>query len=122
MAELTANEQEFLKYLKRKLFFKNYDIRFKVSLHDLYQERNDLSFTFGQNEDLLKDIIIDFILSKDNKVVCGIEIVDEDDELDLSKGRLLLIDSLFKQMNYKYFRVVDLTKLKQAAGIIADKL
>ena len=122
MAELTANEQEFLKYLKRKLFFKNYDIRFKVSLHDLYQERKDLSFTFGQNEDLLKDIIIDFILSKDNKVVCGIEIVDEDDELDLSKGRLLLIDSLFKQMNYKYFRVVDLTKLKQAAGIIADKL
>ena len=47
MAELTANEQEFLKYLKRKLFFKNYDIRFKVSLHDLYQERKDLSFTFA---------------------------------------------------------------------------
>lgn len=122
MSNLSIKEEEFLKHLKRKLLFKNITIRTKIPLIDLIKERKDVNYFFGENVGLLNDIIIDFILSKNDKVICGIEVVDEEDELINEKGRILLIDSLFKQMNYKYFQIVDLDKLKQAASIIAEKI
>ena len=122
MSNLSIKEEEFLKHLKRKLLFKNITIRTKIPLIDLIKERKDINYFFGENVGLLNDIIIDFILSKNDKVICGIEVVDEEDELINEKGRILLIDSLFKQMNYKYFQIVDLDKLKQAASIIAEKI
>ena len=122
MSTLSIKEEEFLKHLKRRILFKNITIKCKVPLGDLIKERTDVNYFFGENEALLNDIVIDFILSKNDKVICGIEVVDEKDELENEKGRILLIDSLFKQLNYKYFQIVDLNKLKEAAGIIADKL
>lgn len=122
MNNLTLKEKEFIKYLKRNLFFRGFKIKYKISLIDLIKERKDINFFFGEDVALLKGIIIDFVLYRNNKVICGIEVVDEEDELGMEKGKLLLIDSLFKQLNYKYFRVVDLDKLKEAASIIADKL
>lgn len=122
MSTLSLKEEEFLKYLKRKLLFKNITIKCKIPLVDLIEKRKDVNYFFGENKVLLNDIIIDFVLSKNNKVICGIEVVDENDEISMEKGKLLLIDSLFKQLNYKYFRVVDMNKLKEAANIIADKL
>lgn len=122
MNDLSLKEKEFIKYLKRNLLFRDFKIKYKTPITELINERNDINSFFGENVALLKDIIIDFVLYRNNKVVCGIEVVDESEELNMEKGKLLLIDSLFKQMNYKYFRVVDLDKLKEAASIIASKI
>lgn len=119
--ELTRCEEEFYKLLKKRLFLSGIDIKTKISLNKLCYERKDVGFVFGKDRSLIEDIDIDFVLYRGNRVIAGIEIVDEPDELKMEIGKKMLIDTLFKTMGYEYFRIVDLTKLKEAAEIVANK-
>ncbi|MDO4500159.1 MAG: hypothetical protein Q4B60_02680 [Erysipelotrichaceae bacterium] len=119
---MTKHEEVFYKHLKRKLLFTKFNIEVKVPITKLYKERKDILFTFGKDEHLLDDVIIDFVIKRGKRVIAGIEIVDEEDEINMSIGKKTLINSLFLQMNYEYFRIVDLDKLSEAADIIKDKL
>lgn len=120
--ELTRYENIFLNILKRKLFLSNIKIKTKVSINDLCKERSELNFIFGKDQNLIEDIIIDFVLYRKDKVIAGIEIVDEHDEFNMDKGKNLLINTLFKSMGYEYFRILDLNKLDEAAEIIVKKI
>ena len=119
---LTVCEQEFFKYLKKEFFLKAFKIKTKISLKEICEQIKDINIAFDYNNELVKDIIIDFVLYKKNHVVCGIEIVDEKEEKELTMGKNLLIDTLFKTMECEYFRVIDLNNLKEAAKIIKNKI
>ncbi|MDO4198330.1 MAG: hypothetical protein Q4D13_05025 [Erysipelotrichaceae bacterium] len=121
MENMTIKEEEFYKYLKRYLILTGIEIRNKISIDDLCKERRDLGLSFGKEEELIKDILIDFVLYKDNKAVAGIEIVDEKEELNSTIGERTLIDYLFSRMGYEYFRITDLDKLNEAAKTVRKK-
>ena len=102
---LTVLEQKFYNLLKRELFFSGMEIRTKISIRDLCKERNDIVIAYGRDNYLINDIIIDFVLYKDNKAIAGIEIVDEPEELSLKKGEELLINTIFTRLGYQFFRI-----------------
>ena len=119
---LTILEQRFYKLLRRELFFSCIEIRTKISIKDLCKERNDIVIAYGRDNYLIDDIVIDFVLSKGNKVLAGIEIVDEPEELTLKKGEELLINTIFTRLGYKFFRIIDTDKLYEAARIVKKNL
>ncbi len=121
-ADLTEKETEFLSYLKKALRFSGISIRQKVSVGELYDEREDINLVLGSSEALLKDVMIDFVLYRKGKAIAGIEVVDEPEEYLNAKGEKLLKDYIFKTFGYECFRVVNMNKLKEAAYIIKDKL
>ena len=120
-ANLTVHEQEFYSCLKKKLFLSRIAIRAKVPLAELCDERKDLVFNFGDEKEIINDIVIDFVLYRDTKPVAGIEIFDEPEELENRKGENLLKELLFSRMGYEYFKVVDLNNMNEAAKIVKDK-
>lgn len=119
--KLTSKEQEFYTCLKRKLIFSSIEIRTKISLADLCSERNDIVFHFGKDREIISDVIIDFVLYKNGKVISCVEIFDEPDELENKRGENMLKDLLFSRLGYEYFKVVDLEKINQAAAIVKKK-
>ena len=119
---LTALEQEFYTFLKRELFFSGIEIKTKIAIKDLCKERNDVVIAYGRDNYLIENIVIDFVLYKDNKAIAGIEIIDEPEELSLKKGEELLINTIFTRLGYKFFRITDTNKLKEAAKIIKKNL
>ena len=119
---MTKNEEKFLKYLKKKLFLSRITIKTKISISELCAENNSVCFMFGKDEAIIKNVLIDFVLYKGGKAIAGIELIDEPEELEMEKGRSILIDSLFRTMGYELFRVVDLSRLKEAADIIVAKI
>ena len=121
-ADLTEKEMEFLGYLKKALRFSNISIRQKISIGELYDEREDVTLVLGSSEYLLKDVLIDFVLYKNGKAIAGIEIVDEPEEFLNAKGAKLMKDYIFRTLGYECFRVVNMKKLKEAAYIIKDKI
>lgn len=120
--KLTIKEKEFIKYFKNRIRFKGFKIKEKISIYKLGKDVNEISFLFGNNTDLINDIVVDFVIEKNNKVIAGIELIDEEDELELSRGKQMLIDTFFKTIGAKYFRIVDLNNLKDAANIISSKI
>ena len=120
--ELTVTEQKFYELLKKKLRFTSIEIRTKISLYDLCKERHDVIFTFGNDYKLIEGVIIDFVLYRKDKVIAGIEVVDEPEEMNLKKGEEMLINTIFSRLDYKFFRIVDTNKLKEAVKIIKQKL
>ena len=121
-ADLTEKEAEFLGYLKKALRFSNISIRQKISIGELYDEREDVTLVLGSSEYLLKDVLIDFVLYKKGNAIAGIEIVDEPEEFLNAKGAKLMKDYIFRTLGYECFRVVNMNKLKEAAYIIKDKI
>ena len=119
--KLTSKEQEFYTCLKRKLIFSSNEIRTKIPLADLCSERNDIVFHFGKDREIISDVIIDFVLYKNGKVISCVEIFDEPDELENKRGENMLKDLLFSRLGYEYFKVVDLEKINQAAAIVKEK-
>lgn len=120
--KLTIKEKEFIKYFKNRIRFKGFKIKEKISIYQLGKDVNEISFLFGNNTDLINDIVVDFVIEKNNKVIAGIELIDEEDELELSRGKQMLIDTFFKTIGAKYFRIVDLNNIKEAANIISSKI
>ena len=121
-AALTKKEEEFLGYLKKALRFSGISIRQKVSIRELYDEREDIDLLLGNSEKLLGDVVIDFVLYKKGKAIAGIEIVDEPEEFLNAKGAKLMKDYIFRTFGYECFRVVNMDKLKEAAKIIKEKV
>lgn len=87
---------------------------------DLCKERPEIPFSLDKK--LVENLSIDFVISKGNKVVAGIEIIDEPEEFSLSVGEKMLIDMLFSAMNYDYYRVFKLDRLAEEADIISMKI
>ena len=121
-SNLTILEHKFYKFLKKELFFSGIEIRTKITIKDLCKERNDVVIIYGRDNFLIDDIIIDFVLYKDNEAIAGIEIIDEPEELSLKKGEELLINTVFTRLGYQFFRITDTEKLSEAAKIIKKKL
>ncbi|MBQ6492993.1 MAG: hypothetical protein IJI92_03925 [Erysipelotrichaceae bacterium] len=119
---LTPCEEKFYGHLKKQLFLSGIEIRTKISLYDLCMERSALNITFGNEEEIVKDIIIDFVLYKKDRVIAGIEVLDEPNELEDHRGENLLKDLLFGRMSYEYFKVTDMDRLNDAAKMIRKKL
>ena len=119
---LTEKETEFLGYLKKALRFSGITIRQKISIGELYDEREDIDLVLGSSEYLLKDVLIDFVLDRKGRTVAGIEVVDEPEEFMNAKGAKLMKDYIFRTFGYEFFRVVNMDKLKDAAYIIKDKV
>ena len=120
--ELTEIEQQFYKFLKKELFFSNIEIRTKIAIKDLCKERNDVVIMFGRDFYLANDIVIDFILCKDGKVITGIELIDEPEELAYKKGEEMLISTIFARLGYKFFNITDISKLKESAKTIKREI
>ena len=120
--ELTEIEQRFYKLLKKELFFSKIEIKTKIAIKDLCKERNDVVIMFGRDFYLINDIVIDFVLYKDEKAIAGIELIDEPEELTYKKGEEMLINTIFTRLGYKFFKIVDTNKLKEAAKIIKRKI
>lgn len=120
--KLTIKEKEFIKYFKNRIRFKGFKIKEKISIYQIGKDVNEINFLFGNNTDLINDIVIDFVIEKNNKIIAGIELIDEEDELELSRGKQMLIDTFFKTIGAKYFRIVDLNNIKEAANIISSKI
>lgn len=120
--QLTNHEDIFLKYLKKELRFTNITIKKKISIEHLCNERPDVPFVFGKEQNNIKDILIDLVLYKDGKPFAGIEIIDEPEEFENARGEKLLIDFIFKSLGYEYFRIVDLDKLEEASVIIKNRV
>ena len=119
--KLPSKEQEFYTCLKRKLIFSSIEIRTKIPLADLCSERNDIVFHFGKDREIISDVIIDFVLYKNGKVISCVEIFDEPDELENRRGENLLKDLLLSRMGYEYFKVIDLDNIGKAAAIVKEK-
>lgn len=118
---LTETEQLFYKYLKKELFLSGIKIRTKISVAELCAQRSDVSFQFGNDEQLVKNIIVDFVLYKNSRMIAGIEVIDEPEEFENNRGEKMLKDLLFARMGCEYFRIVDLTRLDAAAKIVKNK-
>ena len=119
--KLSAVEEEFYAHLKRQLLFSGIDIRIKRSLYDICQE-NDILLPFGKDTELLKDIVIDFLLYKKGKLIAGIEVLDEENELDEKRGEKTLINFNFARLSAECFMVSDFRNLKQEAKQIKEKI
>jgi hypothetical protein len=120
--ELTEIEQQFYKYLKKELFFSKITIRSKIAIKDLCKERSDVVIMFGRDNYLIENIVIDFVLYKYGKVIAGIEVIDEPEELELKKGEEMLINTIFNRLGYKFFKIIDISKLKEAAKDIKKEI
>ena len=111
--ELTEIEQQFYKFLKKELFFSKITIRSKIAIKELCKERNDVVIMYGRDNYLTEDILIDFVLYKDDKAIAGIEVIDEPEELELKKGEEMLINAIFNRLGYAFFKVTDINRLKE---------
>ncbi len=120
--ELTEIEQQFYRFLKKELFFSKITIRSKIAIKELCKERNDVVIMYGRDNYLTEDILIDFVLYKDDKVIAGIEVIDEPEELELTKGEEMLINAIFNRLGYAFFKVTDINKLKENAKAIRKAL
>jgi len=120
--ELTEIEQQFYKYLKKELFFSKITIRSKIAIKDLCKERSDVVIMFGRDNYLIENIVIDFVLYKYGKVIAGIEVIDEPEELELKKGEEMLINTIFNRLGYKFFKIIEISKLKEAAKDIKKEI
>ena len=120
--ELTEIEQQFYKYLKKELFFSKITIRSKIAIKVLCKERSDVVIMFGRDNYLIENIVIDFVLYKYGKVIAGIEVIDEPEELELKKGEEMLINTMFNRLGYKFFKIIEISKLKEAAKDIKKEI
>ena len=120
--ELTEIEQQFYKYLKKELFFTKIEIKTKIAIKDLCKERSDVVIMFGRDNYLIENIVIDFVLYKYGKVIAGIEVIDEPEELELKKGEEMLINTIFNRLGYKFFKIIEISKLKEAAKDIKKEI
>ena len=120
--ELTEIEQQFYKYLKKELFFTKIEIKTKITIKDLCKERSDVVIMFGRDNYLIENIVIDFVLYKNDKVIAGIEVIDEQEELELKRGEEMLINMIFARLGYEFFKVTDTSKLKENAKAIRKQL
>ena len=120
--ELTEIEQQFYRFLKKELFFSKITIKSKIAIKDLCKERNDVVIMYGRDNYLTEDILIDFVLYKDDKAIAGIEVIDEPEELELKKGEEMLINAIFNRLGYAFFKVTDTNKLKENAKAIRKAL
>ena len=120
--ELTEIEQQFYRFLKKELFFSKITIRSKIAIKDLCKERNDVVIMYGRDNYLTEDILIDFVLYKDDKAIAGIEVIDEPEELELKKGEEMLINAIFNRLGYAFFKVTDINRLKENAKAIRKAL
>lgn len=124
-SNLTIHEQIFIKHLKKQLLFSSISIKQKVSIGKLYEdackEFPHLVKVFDKDEKTVKDIQIDFVLYKGRRILAGIEIVDEPDELKQSIGKKLLINNFFRAINSECYRVTDLNKLQEASEEIKNR-
>ena len=77
---------------------------------------------FGRDFYLINDIVIDFILCKNGKVIAGIELIDEPEELAYKKGEEMLISTIFARLGYKFFNITDTSKLKESAKTIKREI
>ncbi len=121
-SELTEIEQQFYKSLKKELFFSKIEIKTKIALKDLCKERSDVVIMFGRDNYLIENIVIDFVLYKNDKVIAGIEVIDEQEELELKRGEEMLVNMIFARLGYKFFKVADTSKLKENAKMIRKEL
>ncbi len=103
--ELTEIEQQFYKYLKKELFFSKITIRSKIAIKDLCKERSDVVIMFGRDNYLIENIVIDFVLYKYGKVIAGIEVIDEPEELELKKGEEMLINTIFNRLGLSLIHI-----------------
>ena len=85
-------------------------------------QRSELGISFGNEEKLIENILIDFVLYKNGFPIAGIEIIDEADEMNLSLGEKMLKDMIFVRLGYEFFRFEDLDKLKEAAKEVKKKI
>lgn len=120
--ELTEIEQQFYKSLKKELFFSKIEIKTKIAIKDLCKERSDVVIMFGRDNYLIENIVIDFVLYKNDKVIAGIEVIDEQEELELKRGEEMLINMIFARLGYEFFKVTDTSKLKENAKAIRKQL
>lgn len=120
--QLTEKEEKFLKLMKKELFLTGISIRTKIPMEELCKERKDIVILFGNEYALIKDIVIDFVLYKNRKAIAGIELIDEEEELQMNKGEQLLLDTIFLRLGYELFRIIDTGKLPEAAKIIRKKI
>ena len=120
--ELTEIEQQFYKSLKKELFFSKIEIKTKIAIKDLCKERSDVVIMFGRDNYLVENIVIDFVLYKNDKVIAGIEVIDEQEELELKRGEEMLINMIFARLGYEFFKVTDTSKLKENAKMIRKEL
>ncbi|MBR3251610.1 MAG: hypothetical protein IKF80_07855 [Erysipelotrichaceae bacterium] len=121
-SELTEIEQQFYKSLKKELFFSKIEIKTKIAIKDLCKERSDVVIMFGRDNYLIENIVIDFVLYKNDKVIAGIEVIDEQEELELKRGEEMLINMIFARLGYEFFKVTDTSKLKENAKAIRKQL
>lgn len=121
-SELTEIEQQFYKSLKKELFFSKIEIKTKIAIKDLCKERSDVVIMFGRDNYLIENIVIDFVLYKNDKVIAGIEVIDEQEELELKRGEEMLINMIFARLGYEFFKVTDTSKLKENAKMIRKEL
>ena len=119
--KLTVKEEEFCRYLKKQLLFSGITVRMKESLWDICQN-NAMPVMFGNQGELLKQIDIDFVLYKKEKLIAGIEILDEPNELDENFGEKTLIDFNFKRLSAQCFMIPGTDNFKEAARIIKEKI
>ena len=119
--QLTKTEQRFYKMLKKAFMLTRISIKTKISIEELCNEQKNIVFFFGNEKDLVKDVVIDFVLYRNNKAFAGIEIIDEDDELNMTTGEKLLVKTIFRRLGYEFFTVTDPDKLKEATEIIKEK-
>ena len=118
---LTAREEEFYRYLKKELFLSGIRVRFKQSLWDICSQ-NPVPMPYGNEAGLLKQIDIDFVLYRKDRLIAGIEILDEASELDENLGEKTLIDFNFKRINARCFVIMGTDDLKKAAKFIKEKI
>lgn len=112
---LTDTEEEFLKYLKKELFLTRINIVPKVPLLQLTKQRSlSVPLTFKE-EQLLSDVVIDFVLYENDQPLAGIEIIDEPEELTMSQGEKMLKETIFFRLGYHFFCFEELNDLKTAA-------
>ena len=121
-SELTEIEQQFYKSLKKELFLSKIEIKTKIAIKDLCKERSDVVIMFGRDNYLIENIVIDFVLYKNDKVIAGIEVIDEQEELELKRGEEMLINMIFARLGYEFFKVTDTSKLKENAKMIRKEL
>ena len=119
--KLTEKEEEFYRHLKKQLFLSGINIQSKVSLYDICNNY-DMPLAFGNDVNILKQIDIDFVLYKKGKLIAGIEILDEPNELDENLGEKTLIDFNFKRLSAQCHMILGTDDMKMAAAIIKEKI
>ena len=116
--KLTQAEEQVYKRLKRKSLFSGIRIETKQSLKDICGMKFDTLITVGAYRKMLESVSVDFVLYRKDRLLLGVDFLDEPGERALSVGERTLVGNTFRTMNSEYLAIEDSEDPDHAADII----